>query len=195
MGRPRAFCEQQALDAAMRVFWQKGYEGASLDDLTQAMKINRSSLYSTFGDKEALFRRALNHYASGPMRFLPESMDQPTARAAIQTLLRSAVKFLADSSHPGGCLTLQAGLTCGTGAESVKQAMIESRNRGLSQIESRMQQAAKEGDLPEGVDPKNLARYVASLLSGLGVQAANGASRSELMGVVDVAMDALPLKN
>ncbi len=78
MGRPRRFREEDALDAAMRVFWQKGYEGTSLDDLTKAMKINRSSLYSTFGDKEALFRRVMEQYNAGPMSFLlggPQSED------------------------------------------------------------------------------------------------------------------------
>src|SRR5450432_2916250 len=74
MGRPRTFREEDALDAAMRVFWEKGYEGASLDDLTQAMGINRSSLYSSFGDKAALFRRVIDRYGAGPIAYLWEAL-------------------------------------------------------------------------------------------------------------------------
>ncbi len=105
MGRPREFDEPAALDAAMRVFWEKGYEGASIDDLTSAMGINRSSLYSTFGDKEALFHKVVAHYRQGPMAFFGKALDQPTARGAIEGLLRGTVRFLADSSHPKGCLS------------------------------------------------------------------------------------------
>ena len=82
MGRPRAFCETSALDAAMRAFWEKGYEGASLDDLTQAMGINRSSLYASFGDKEQLFKRAIAHYAEGPAAYVALSQTSSTTRSS-----------------------------------------------------------------------------------------------------------------
>ena len=131
MGRPREFSEAAALDAAMRVFWEKGYEGASLDDLTHAMGINRSSLYASFGDKEELFNRVIAHYAEGPVAFIDEALQQPTARAVVENLLRSTVSFLGDPSHPRGCLTLQGGLACGSSAESVKRAMIDWRTQGL----------------------------------------------------------------
>ena len=193
MGRPRGFSESHALDAAMRVFWEKGYEGASLDDLTQAMGINRSSLYSTFGDKEALFQRVVARYAEGPMAFLFEALKQPTARGVVEALLRATVKFLADPNHPRGCLTLQGGLACGSGAEPIKQAMINWRKSGLSPIQKRMQQAQHEGDLPKDVDPKDLARYVLIVMNGLGVQAANGATRREMNRAVNMALRSMPL--
>lgn len=193
MGRPRGFNETAALDAAMRVFWEKGYEGASLDDLTQAMGINRSSLYATFGHKETLFRRVIDRYASGPMAFLFEALKQPTARAVVETLLRAAVKFLADSTHPRGCLSLQGGLACGSSAETVNQAMIDWRKSGQSQIQKRMQQAHDEGDLPKDVNPKDLARYVLIVLNGLGVQATNGATRTEMHRAVEMALRSMPL--
>jgi len=193
MGRPRGFNEAAALDAAMRVFWEKGYEGTSLDDLTAAMGINRSSLYATFGDKETLFRLVMDRYASGPMAFLFEALKQPTARAVVETLLRTAVKFLADSSHPRGCLSLQGGLACGSGVEAVKQAMIDWRKSGLSQIQKRMEQAHDEGDLPKDVSPKDLARFVLIVLNGLGVQAANRATRMEMNLAVEMALRSMPL--
>jgi len=193
LGRPRAFDEVEALDAAMRVFWDKGYEGTSLDDLTAAMNINRSSLYSTFGDKEALFRRVMERYSDGPLSFLLESLELPTARAVVEALLKSAVNFLADPAHPRGCLSLQGGLACGSGAESVKRAMIDWRNGGLARVQKRMQRARDEGDLPPDVDPKDFARYISIVLNGLGVQSANGASRADMNRAVDLALRSLPL--
>ena len=193
MGRPRGFNETAALDAAMRVFWEKGYEGSSLDDLTAAMGINRSSLYATFGDKEALFRRVMDRYAAGPLSFLSEALGKPTARAVVEALLRGTVKFLADSTHPRGCLSLQGGLACGSSAEPVKQAMIDWRKSGLSQIQKRMQQAHDEGDLAKDVDPQDIARYVSIVMDGLGVQSANGATRMEMNRAVNMALRFMPL--
>lgn len=193
MGRPREFDEPAALDAAMRVFWEKGYEGASIDDLTGAMGINRSSLYSTFGDKEALFHKVVAHYRQGPMAFFGKALDQPTARGAIEGLLRGTVRFLADSSHPKGCLSLQGGLSCGSGAEGIQQSMVDWRNGGLSLLQKRMQRAHAEGDLPKHVNPKDLARYVLILMNGLGVQSVNGATAAEMTRAIDLALESLPL--
>src|ERR1700758_1595643 len=130
MGRPREFSEAAALDAAMRVFWEKGYEGASLDDLTGAMGINRSSLYASFGDKEKLFNRVMARYAEGPMAFFYQALQQPTARAVVESLLLHGVAFLGDPTHPRGCLSLQGGLACGSGSEGAKRAMIDLRRHG-----------------------------------------------------------------
>ncbi len=193
LGRPRAFNEDAALDAAMRVFWEKGYEGTSLDDLTAAMGINRSSLYSAFGDKQALFEKTMARYSAGPMAFLLEALNQPTARAVIQSLLRSVVEFLSDPSHPKGCLSLQGGLACGSGAEEIKQSMIEWRRGAIAELERRLKRAKVEGDLARDVDPKDLARYVAILMNGLGVQAVNGATRSEMNRAVELALRSMPL--
>jgi AcrR family transcriptional regulator len=102
MGRPREFSEAEALDSAMRVFWEKGYEGTSLDDLTAAMRINQSSLYSTFGDKPTLFRRVIERYRAGPMTFIAEALQKASARQVVEWLLRSTARFLSDATHPRG---------------------------------------------------------------------------------------------
>ncbi len=193
MGRPREFDEAAALDAAMRVFWARGYEGASMDDLTAAMGINRSSLYSSFGDKEALFRKVVARYQQGPMAFFGDALKEPTARRVVEVLLRGTVKFLADSTHPKGCLSLQGGLTCGLGAEGITQAMVDWRNGGLLMVQQRMQRAHAEGDLPKHVSPKDFARYVVILINGLGVQSVNGATATEMDRAVKLALKSLPL--
>jgi AcrR family transcriptional regulator len=193
MGRPREFNEDAAVDAAMRVFWEKGYEGTSLDDLTQVMQINRSSLYSTFGDKESLFRRVIVRYQSGPLCFLPNALAEPGARAVVEALLRSTVKFLVDPSHPRGCLSLQGGMACGSGNEDVQQAMVDWRSQGLLQLRKRMQRAKAERDLPKHVDPNDLARLVMILMNGLSVQAVNGATQAEMNRAVTLILKSLPL--
>jgi AcrR family transcriptional regulator len=192
MGRPRGFCEEAALEAAMRVFWEKGYEGATLSDLTEAMGINRSSMYTTFGDKEALFRLAIARYAEGPAAYVRKALREPTARAVVEALLQGALELLTDSSHPRGCLSVQGALACGSAAEQAKQAMIEWRKHGEADIQRRLQQARKEGDLAKDVNPGDLARYVSTLLTGLGVQAANGATKADMTRVVEMALRSMP---
>jgi AcrR family transcriptional regulator len=193
MGRPREFSEAAALDRAMRVFWEKGYEGTSVDDLTAAMRINRSSLYSTFGENATLFRRVLERYKAGPMAFIAAAFQKPNARQVIEWLLRSTARFLSDATHPRGCLSLQGGLTCGTGAERAIETMVNWRNHAQTQLEKRMQRAQAEGDVPRDKSPKDLARYVMIVVSGLAVQAANGAGGAELNRAVELALRSLPV--
>src|SRR5580704_2974444 len=100
LGRPRSFDPGKALQAAMKVFWRKGYEGASLSDLTKAMGINRPSLYAAFGDKEALFRKVLDCYETGPAAYFSVALSQPTARATVEQLLRGAVDVMTASCNP-----------------------------------------------------------------------------------------------
>src|SRR4051812_12601073 len=103
-GRVRQFDVNEALDRAMEVFWKRGYEGATLDELTAAMGINRPSLYAAFGNKEELYRKALDRYRTGPVAFFAEALARPTAREVAEALLRGTVRMLTDKAHPGGCM-------------------------------------------------------------------------------------------
>src|SRR5438105_12548238 len=103
-GRPRSFDAAKALDKAMKIFWRKGYEGTSLPDLTRAMGINRPSLYAAFGNKEALFRKALHRYTEGPAAFFRTALEAPTARAVVNGLLGGASDAHAAPRNPRGCL-------------------------------------------------------------------------------------------
>src|SRR5260370_36596867 len=100
MGRARGFNENAALKAAMRVFWAKSYEGATLSDLTSAMGINKSSMYAAFGDKAALFRRAMERYREGPMRYMRDALEKPVLHDAVASLLHGTVLFLSQPGHP-----------------------------------------------------------------------------------------------
>ena len=193
VGRPRCFCEETVLDAAMRVFWEKGYEGASLTELTEAMGINRPSLYAAFGDKAALFQRAMERYVAGPAGYVQKALAETTAREVVEALLRGAVEMLGDPGNPRGCMSVQGALACGVDAEPVKEMLVEWRRQGEAAIQKRLKRAAAEGDLPEGVSAKDLGRYVSTVLTGLGVQAASGASKAEMSRVVEMALRTLPI--
>src|SRR5579864_5265573 len=110
MGRPRGFDEDAALEAAMLVFWQKSYEGATIADLTEAMGINRSSLYAAFGDKESIFRRAMERYREGPMTYIRQALAQPSLREVVAELIHGTAEFLSTPDNPRGCLSIQGAL-------------------------------------------------------------------------------------
>ncbi len=148
IGRPREFDRDRALDAAMRVFWRYGYEGASLTELTAAMGINRPSLYAAFGDKAALFREAVARYGAGPGRYVRRALGQPTARLVAETLLRGAVANATDPTHPGGCLWVHGALATGPENAPIRAEIAALRARGIAQIRARFDRALAEGDLP-----------------------------------------------
>jgi len=193
MGRPRSFDIGRALDRALQVFWRRGYEGTSLSDLTKAVGVNRPSLYAAFGDKEALFRKALDRYLAGPAAYTLEALKEPTARAVIERLLRGAADLNAAPRNPGGCLMVQGALACGEAADSIRQELTARRAAGEAAIRRRLQRAKSEGDLSSDADPAELARYVATILYGMAVQAAGGASRGKLQRVAEMTLRTLPL--
>jgi AcrR family transcriptional regulator len=188
MGRPREFDVTAALDAAMRVFWEKGYEGATLADLSEAMRINRSSIWAAFGTKEDLFKQSFERYINTYQRYLREALAKPTIREVIESSLRSTVDFLATPGNPKGCLSVHGALATGDDANPIKQWLIQGRKQGLAVARERFEQAKKSGDLSPDVDPAALSRYVATIIQGLGVQSASGATKAELTKVVDAAL-------
>ncbi|MGA8617583.1 MAG: helix-turn-helix domain-containing protein [Candidatus Sulfotelmatobacter sp.] len=188
MGRPRGFDEDVALEAAMRVFWEKSYEGATIADLTEAMGINRSSMYAAFGDKESIFQRAMERYRESRMTYIRQALAQPSLREVVAGLIHGTAEFLSTPGNPRGCLSIQGALACGTDAEPVKLAIIDWRKSGEAALKKRLQQAQTEGELPAEVQPADFARYVSSVIAGLGVQAANGATKAELRRVANISL-------
>jgi AcrR family transcriptional regulator len=190
-GRPREFDKEKALDAALQVFWRKGYEGASMSDLTSAMGIEKPSLYAAFGDKERLFRQVLDHYAKGPANMMFAVMKEPTARRVIERLLRESADAGSDSKNPRGCLYVQGALACSGEADCIRAELISRRAAGEAMLRKRLQRAKKEGDLPKKADAAGLARYIMAVLHGMSVRSSAGASRKELRGIAETALRGL----
>lgn len=192
LGRPREFDIDKALETAMQIFWRKGYEGTTLSDLTEAMGINRPSLYAAFGNKEALFRKALDRYANGPGAHACAALEQPTALAVAEMLLHGSIDMATDPHNPRGCLMVQGALACGDEAEAARAELAERRRAGEAALTQRLQRALRERDLPKGSDPADLARYLVTIMQGLAVQAATGATRDELHATARRALQAWP---
>jgi AcrR family transcriptional regulator len=193
IGRPREFDLDKALDHALEVFWRNGYEGSSIADLTEAMGINPPSLYAAFGNKEGLFRKALDRYVAQRTQFWNVAMGAPTARGAIEHLMRESADFLTEECNPPGCLMVRGALSCSEAADAIRQELAERRNAGEALIQVRVERAKAEGEVSPTTDAAGVACYVMTVLEGMSVRAAGGASRVELHKVADMALRTLPV--
>jgi AcrR family transcriptional regulator len=191
-GRPREFCVDQALAAALRVFWSKGYEGASMADLTEAMGINKPSLYAAFGNKEQLFVKALDLYEREKLDYVGKALAEPTARKVAEHLLRGALDNQTNSCEPRGCLGVISSVACGEEAESIRQFVLERGASARCALIARMERAKVEGDLPTHVDVEGLTSYLYAILQGMAVQAGAGASREELERLISTSLSMWP---
>ncbi len=192
MGRPREFDVDDALAAARDLFWRNGFEGTSMAELTEAMGITRPSLYATYGNKEELFRKALDSYRTICMAFVEEALEAPTARQAVERLLYGAADAQTDRARPPGCLVTNGALVCSDASQAIKRELIEWRAVPETALRRRLERALAAGDLPKDADPADLARYVTAVMQGMAVQAASGAGRETLHGVVRMALRAWP---
>jgi AcrR family transcriptional regulator len=192
MARPRTFDLDVATECALQLFWSKGYDGTTLEDLTHAMGINRPSLYAAFGNKEGVFRRALERYVSGPAAGAAAALEADTAREAAHRILRFYADTVGQIDRPRGCLLVQGALACGDEGASIRQALADQRRLGEEAVIRRFERAKREGDLPADVSATDLGRYVWTVCQGIAVQAAGGATRDQLRRVVAHAMDAWP---
>lgn len=192
MGRRREFDVDEALDAALRVFWGKGYEGASYSDLTKAVGVERPALYSAFGNKEALFRQALDRYYEHYLHYVPEALLLPTAREVTALILFSAADLQTRYPEHTGCLGINGVLAGSDDAEPVRQALIDARAGGEALLRERYERAKAEGDLSLTADPDVLATFVMAVTHGMAVQAKAGFSRDKLRAVAEQALSTFP---
>jgi AcrR family transcriptional regulator len=188
-GRPRGFDRDAALQRAMEAFWEHGYEGTSIADLTAAMDVRPPSLYAAFGSKEELFREAVARYeeieGGPPLRALRQA---PTALAGIEAMLRANVADYTDPAKPKGCMIVLAATTYTPSTEGVRDFLAEQRRGSTAAVRDRLVTGQADGDVPPGADVRALAAYVSSVQFGMSLQARDGAGAEELSTVVDLAV-------
>jgi len=192
LGRPPAFDRDRALDRAMRVFWRKGFEGTSLNDLTSAMGIRPPSLYAAFGNKQALFEEALGRYLARQVGFMNEALDETTAYRVAEQMLRRGAEFLTRPGPRCGCMTIESALVGGAEGAPIRQKLTQVRLRSQDALRRRFERAKSEGDLPESSNSADLARFIFAIVQGMTVQSINGATREELLRLGKMALRAWP---
>lgn len=183
IGRPREYEPEQVLDIATRLFWERGYDGVSISDLTEATGVNRRTLYAAFGSKDDLYRRAIEHYVAGHGGYAAAALARPTAREVAAAMMHGAADATSTPERPQGCLLVQAG------AE-----LAELRDAGVQVLVDRFTAAQADGELA-GQDPCALARWVAAVCQGIAIQARSGATRDELHAIADRSLLAWPVES
>ncbi|GAA4901897.1 TetR/AcrR family transcriptional regulator [Streptomonospora salina] len=189
-GRPRRFDRTAALRTAMVLFWEHGYEGTSLSALTSAMGITATSLYAAFGSKEQVFREAVELYNSDSAASEEALAAGPTAREAIETMLRENAAAYVDPSTPRGCMVVLAGMNLTAANEGVGRYLAACRAGDRANVVARLRRGVREGELSSSADPEDVADYYLTVLHGLSIQARDGFTLEQADAVVDTAMAA-----
>jgi AcrR family transcriptional regulator len=190
-GRPIGFDRDLALEAAMLLFWERGFEGTSMADLTQAMRLNPSSIYAAFGDKNTLFQLAAKRYMEMRAQYAGKALEEPTLERVIHALFDSTIAFLTTAGHPPTCMTLAGAVGCSVDATPARDLMTEIRKQNQAAIKSRLLRARKSGELSKNINVDDYARYLSTILAGLSIQAANGSTKTELRRTARMALDHL----
>lgn len=193
-GRPRGFDRSAALHAAMLVFWRHGFDGTSYTNLTEATGMSKPTLYTTFGDKESLFRAAVVAYSEHAMEVYEEALNRPTACEAVRACLQLARGLAPIPGEPIVCFLVQGALTGSADTQVLRDELTVLRREATVKLQSRLERAQYEGDLSQSENAAALAEYFAALATGLSVQATAGASPKLLNEVVTLAMDRWPGK-
>jgi len=191
-GRPRAFDRDTALDAALFEFWRHGYEATSVATLTKAMGINPPSLYAAFGDKRKLFTEAVSRYAESYGSYGTHALELPTAREAVEHMLRTIAVDYTDPAHPPGCLVIHGAVNTTVASEDVKQELRAYREGTKRAIINKIADDITKGLLPPRTDAEALGTFYAAVIQGMSTQAVDGATREELERLTDVALNAWP---
>src|ERR1700754_814895 len=192
--RPAAFDRCAALNAAMKLFWERGYEGTSFDDLTAAMGISASSFYNSFGSKEELYCEATRSYLEWSGQWFFAILNDPSidAMTAFARLFEATAEEFTRGDHPLGCMISLAGTHCSPGMNNIRDMMAEHRAFSESAMAARIRKGVANGDVPEDTDCDMQAAYYSAVARGLAVQARDGASREKLAQIGRLAMSAWP---
>lgn len=187
-GRPRAFDRDEVLEKAAETFWRLGYEGASITDLTAAMGVTPQSLYAAFTSKADLYREALRWYQSHIGASTARALEESDVVIALGRVLRESAVEFTGPGRPHGCMVSTAVLTCAVENEPVARHVSSLRNKTLDALRARIERGISEEQLKQATDGTALARFVGAMIQGMSVQAQDGASKSALLAMVDLAI-------
>ena len=193
-GRPREFDIDQAVASVLPIFLAKGYEGATFGELISVMKITPPSFYAAFGSKEGLFERAMDLYAKKSATIRAQAMASPNAFDALKSLLQLLATAYTQERIPHGCLFVQGALVCSDKAQAVRDRLAEARSMTEVAVRKRLKQAEEENDESVHGNVDQVACLIATIASGMAVQAVGGTSRDELLKLIDLAMEAISPK-
>lgn len=192
-GRPRILDRDAGLEVAARLFWERGYEGTSIADLTRAMGVTPPSLYATFGSKEELYRLALDHNIERESGRRSEALKgEMTAYDALAFYLNDVAEGISDPGKPRGCIVSTAVLQHAVENESVARETAARREASIQCLKTRFDRAVGEGELSADTDTDSLARFYSAVVQGMSAQACDGACTKRLKRLVDIALSAWP---
>lgn len=194
MGRAREFDDQAVLDRAADLFWRRGYDVVSVQDLEASTGLGRGSLYNAYGDKEGLFIAALDRYAerfgAAPFRHLAER----DVGAGIRRMLEAIVERMDKPANPRGCLLTNTSLSFGTGSSRIDAYVAQKIGAMEKMIEEAIARAKDEAQIPADANPRQLARYYCAVAQSLGVMHKAFGAAAGLRDIVEVAMRSWPAK-
>ncbi|MEQ5167946.1 TetR family transcriptional regulator [Proteus sp. G2618] len=193
-GRPRRYDSDAALEKIMALFWRKGFTATSMDDLVIETQMNKPSLYAAFGNKAALYEKAIerfNHIASTRYRHeLEKQSAQDKVTERIKRYLTSAIHFYTDNEGLTGCMVLSTAVT-EVGDPAIRMMLNQVINAQTQQVEDALQEALEAGELKEGTDVHTIALGVVALLHSISLRARAGATVNELMPFADISQTLL----
>lgn len=192
MARPREFDEDEVLQAALRLFWENGYDGTSLNDLIEATRLTKSSLYKAFGSKEALFWKVVERYLRDFLDFRHAALREPTPRRIAERLLDGIVELYDGTINPAGCFELNTALAGSADSEPIRQELIRRRELFRQRLRDRFEEAMATAPLPRGMTSDDAASFIISLSQGLAVDAKGGAKAETLRRLVRAALLSWP---
>jgi AcrR family transcriptional regulator len=188
MGRPRSFDESTILDKALEVFWERGFEGTSIQDLVDATGLGRASLYGAFGDKQQLFEKVIAHYIAGIDAVVRQRDDETTVSEALTRIVRSWVDNACPRTGPRGCFLIQSGITADPATPFAREVLASTQQRAEKALEALIRCGQKAGEIPADRDPRKAARLLVMLQQGLATSARAGWGRSQLLAAADEAV-------
>jgi AcrR family transcriptional regulator len=192
-GRPKNFDREEALEAAMLLFWERGFEQTSVDEVAEAMGIRTSSLYSSFEDKEALFLAAVDHYRTGDGRYYDTAVNEgKTAKEGFTRLFKWAAAEMTRSGRPKGCMVTLALPTCSPRYDKLQQELDRLRDLSTGIWVKRLKEAVRSKEIPKSTDLELLATFFRTTLCGMSLQARTGSSEETLLAIGKLALQVWP---